>query len=162
MGVRSAVAIVAAALSLCACTTMSAASIARAHPPQLAVIPSPALPSPEPETCGYWTQTYADLTAAYGEIRNCFPVDAERSVWVITTLGNPRTNGVIALYYCAAAACRDGSTDHPTNGWHVYVAPFNGGVTVLGQPLPTVLTIDNGGRQIEFDLTTDRYLTSPG
>ncbi|HEY6115218.1 MAG TPA: hypothetical protein VI172_04595, partial [Candidatus Dormibacteraeota bacterium] len=70
--------------------------------PQHAVRP----PAPEPfesyptaaaGACGYWTATYAEIAKRHGELRNCEAIDAQRSAWVITTLGTTGTHGVIAV-----------------------------------------------------------------
>jgi hypothetical protein len=119
--------------------------------------PSVSYPSPQPGICGVWT-AYAAMTARYGELRNCGPADSHRTRWVITTLGEPvRTHGVIALYTCTTAACRDGRNDHPMRGWKIYPAPYAGGVTWLGQPTPDTMVISNGGHEIVFDLVSRTY-----
>jgi hypothetical protein len=130
--------------------------------PQHAVRP----PAPEPfesyptaaaGACGYWTATYAEIAKRHGELRNCEAIDAQRSAWVITTLGTTGTHGVIAVYRCASAACRDGRNDHPMAGWRIYPAPYAGGVTLLGEQATDVLIVANGGHQIVFDISTGRY-----
>ena len=125
------------------------------------VLPKPAMsyPTAAPDVCGYWTATYAEIARRYGELRNCTPADAERSAWVITTLGTNKARGVMAIYRCASAACRDGRNDHPIGGWRIYPPPYPGGVTLLGQQAKGILIIDNGGHQIRFDVVTGRYLS---
>jgi hypothetical protein len=124
----------------------------------------PAVPEP-PESyptaasavCGYWSATYAEITRRYGEIRNCTPAGADRSAWVITTLGTDSARAVVAIFRCATAACRDGRQDHPVAGWRIYPAPYAGGVTLLGRQAAGVLIVDNGGHEMVFDLATGRY-----
>ena len=119
--------------------------------------PTVSYPTAAADACGYWTATYAEIARRYGELRNCAPADAERSAWVITTLGRDRARGVIAVYRCTSAACRDGRTDHPINGWRIFPPPYAGGVTLLGQPGPTTLLVGNGGHEIVFDVQSGRY-----
>ena len=97
------------------------------------------------------------MAARYGELRNCTPIDSQRSHWLITTLGTPRSHGVIAIYTCATAACRDGRNDHPIAGWRIYPAPYEGGVTLFGQPTAGSLVVSNGGHEIVFDLESTTY-----
>jgi hypothetical protein len=122
-------------------------------------VPEPveSYPTAAPDVCGYWTATYAEIANRYGEIRNCAPADAERSAWVITTLGTESARGVVAIYLCASAACRDGRNDHRLGGWRIYPAPYSGGVILLGKQAADVLIVDNGGHQIVFDVATGRY-----
>ena len=123
------------------------------------VLPDPAgsYPAAAPAVCGYWTATYAEIARRYGELRNCMPADDERSAWVITTVGTSSTHGVIAVYQCASAACRDGRNNHPMGGWRIYPGPFAGSVTVLGHAAKFILIVGNGGHQITFDVATGRY-----
>ena len=118
-----------------------------------------AEPSPQPDVCGYWAETYATLSSRYGEIRNCFPTDGTRREWLIATLGNARSRGVIAIFECSSAACTDGRADHPAAGWRIFEPPFAGGVTVIGELSPSVLIADNGGHEVEFDLKLLRFRT---
>jgi hypothetical protein len=143
-------------------STTSTVDVQRLPSPQHAGGPSapePAgsYPTAAPEVCGYWTVTYADIARRYGEIGNCTPADVERSAWVITTLGTESARGVVAVYRCVSAACRDGRNDHSIAGWRIYPAPYAGGVTLLGQQATDVLIVDNGGHEIVFDVATGRY-----
>ena len=125
--------------------------------------PNPAvpLPAPDPTQCGSWAQTTsapgAFITETYGEIRNCGPLDSQRSTWIMTTLGTTTSHGVIAIYRCSTDSCRDGRTDHPIGGWTFFPAPHVGGVTLLVMQSPTVFIIDNGGYQLTFDELSDTY-----
>jgi hypothetical protein len=128
------------------------------HAVRLAVPePSRSYPTAGPDVCGYWTATYAEIARRYGEIRNCTPADSERSAWVIATLGTASARGVVAVYRCASAACRDGRQDHPVAGWRFYPPPYAGGVTLLGEQARDMLIVDNGGHEIVFDVATGRY-----
>jgi hypothetical protein len=142
--------------------TTSSVNVQKLPSPDHAVMPAlpePAVsyPTATPEVCGYWTATYAEMARRYGELRNCMPVDPARSAWVITTVGTTSTHGVIAVYQCASAACRDGRNNHPIRGWRIYPGPFAGGVTVLGHTAKFILIVSNGGHQITFDVATGRY-----
>jgi len=152
-----------AALLFCVACASAHPTAAAPSTPQTAVPSAPAAPvaepSPQPDVCGYWTQTYQTLAARYGEIRDCLTTDGTRRLWLISTLGNARSRGVIAIFRCRSDACTDGRTDHPIGGWQIFPAPFAGGVTVLGQPSPSLLIIDNGGHEIEFDLHLLRFRT---
>jgi hypothetical protein len=119
------------------------------------------LPTPDATVCGSWSAgtsaTGALITERYGEIRNCTFLDSQQSTWIVTTLGTKTSHGVIAIYRCSTDACRDGRTDHPVAGWTIFPTPYSGGVTLLIPPSSTVLTIDNGGHQMTFDLLSDTY-----
>ena len=142
--------------------TSSSVNVQKLPSPERAIgpaLPEPAVsyPTAAPDVCGYWTATYAEIARRYGELRNCMPADDERSAWVITTVGTTNTHGVIAVYQCASAACRDGRNNHPIGGWRIYPGPFAGGVTVLAHAAKFVLIVSNGGHQITFDVATGRY-----
>lgn len=119
--------------------------------------PEIALPSPEPNLCGYWGSTYSAIANRFGEIRSCFALDADRSTWIVTTLGTRASHGVVGIYRCATPACHDGRNDHGFSGWKFYAAPYGGGVTILARPSSTTFFIDNGGHQLTFDLTSDTF-----
>jgi hypothetical protein len=113
--------------------------------------------------CGWWANstfpTGAAIGARYGEVRSCGPLDATRSVWVITTLGTSVQRGVVAVDRCLAVSCTDGRLDHPPAAWSIHVSPFRGGVTWLGLGPPGVIVVDAGGHQIAFDVAAGRYST---
>ena len=98
------------------------------------------------------------IIARYGTIRNCLVIGDQV---VITTLGLRQSaqSGVIAIYTCAASdvRCHNGRTLQPATGWQFYLPPHPGGVTMLAQPSPSVLLVDNAGDQVCFDLKSHRY-----
>src|SRR4051812_5839338 len=71
--------------------------------------PRPLTQPPAPTIWGTCPETYSKFTSQYGEIRDCFAIDAQRSGWLIATLGNSRTHGVIAIDSCHTPVCSDGS-----------------------------------------------------
>ena len=119
--------------------------------------PEVPLPSPDPSLCGYCTATYSAIAHRFGEIRSCFALDADRGTWILTTLGNRASHGVVGIYRCATLACRDGRNDHVYIGWKFYAAPYDGGVTILARPSSTTFLIDNDGHQLTFDLTSETF-----
>lgn len=125
------------------------------------VNPSVPLPAESATSCGAWSSEANpighQITAKYGEIRNCLAVDSIRSRWIVTTLGTANSHGVIGVYRCTSEQCRDGRVDHPIAGWTFYPAPYSGGVSVLSVQSSTLLVVDNGGHQLTFDLDTGLF-----
>src|SRR5438477_3201856 len=69
--------------------------------------------------------SYSAIASRFGEIRSCFALDADRGTWILTTLGNRASHGVVGIYRCATLACRDGRNDHVYIGWKFYAAPYD-------------------------------------
>lgn len=119
---------------------------------------------PDPAVCGSWLQenVYPYFSSRYGEIRNCGLVGTQ---WVLTTLGTGNgstgtgTTGIVALYACKSGdnQCLDGQNPHPVSGWKVFTPPHVGGVTIMGNPTPDCLMVENAGGQIYFNLATHAF-----
>lgn len=100
---------------------------------------TPSPPPPVPDACGPWSnpdysETGKEITAKYGEIRNCGPIG---NAWFITTLGVDGSNGMLGIYRCKPSdgECLDGRTDHPFNQWS-WISPRGngyGGVKYVGK-----------------------------
>jgi len=95
------------------------------------------------------------ITAKYGEIRNEYRVG---NTWILTTLGNKDSRGVIGLYSCSPtdSAALNGQEPLSLSAWKFYKPPFPGGVTLL-EIHGNTLIIDDGGHQITFDITTKSF-----
>ncbi|QQE80003.1 hypothetical protein [Alicyclobacillus sp. SO9] len=95
----------------------------------------------------------------YGEVRNEFLLGNE---WVVTTLGNQNSRGVIGIYNCSPkdTACLSGQKHLPLAAWKFYKPPFAGGVTLLLKRRDTLI-VDNGGHQITFSISTHQWMSKP-
>ena len=109
-----------------------------------------------PATSNTLPSQVADVVyASYGETRNEYRVG---NTWILTTLGNKDSSGVIGLYSCSPtdSAALNGQVPLSLSGWKFYKPPFPGGVTLLDINGNTLI-IDNGGHQITFDITTKSF-----
>lgn len=128
------------------------------HVPAATDTPGPS-PTPEAPQCGATISGWPEILQQYGPLQKgngCGPIDDQL---IITTSGISGGPGAIATYQCAAgdASCLRGQS--PTAGgaaWSVFPAPYPGSVTIIGGSGANLI-IDNGGRQICFDLTTHTY-----
>jgi len=119
-------------------------------------------PTPTPARCGPWGTRNSPISDQYGEIKNC---GFFNGYWVITTLGREVADGtslpgVVALYFCEPGnyTCEDGNLDHPVSGWTFVSAPYAGGVTLLEHQARNWLVLSNGGHQLIFDLSSQRFI----
>jgi hypothetical protein len=125
-------------------------------------------PPPTRPGCGSWSgaqsTTGASIQAQHGPIRNCALIG---TTWVIATLHDQaHDRGAILVYRCSPSdsACLDPQTDHPAAQWQTFPAPYPGDVTFLAGAQatgsPSRIIIDNGGHQLDFDLSADTYTPS--